>query len=68
MISTSCACGSARIAILAGRGGVVWTVPAFPGTLDDLRERARCSLDVEVVDAHPRAHSIDLAACNRMPP
>jgi WD40 repeat protein len=59
---------SARIAILAGRGGVVWTVPVFPGTLDDLRERARCALDVEVVDAHLRAHSIDLAACNRMPP
>jgi hypothetical protein len=26
-----------------------------------------CSLDVEVVDAHLRAHSIDLAACHRMP-
>ena len=55
---------SARIAVLAGRA-MVWTVPAFPGTLDDLRERARCRLDLEVVDAHLRAHSIDIAACNR---
>jgi WD40 repeat protein len=58
---------SARVAVLAGRGAMVWTVPAFPGTLDDLRERARCSLDLDVVDAHLRAHSIDIAACNRVP-
>jgi len=57
---------SARVAVLAGRGAMLWTVPAFPGTLDDLRERARCSLDLEVVDAHLRAHSIDIAACNRV--
>ena len=57
---------SARVAVLAGRGAMVWTVPSFPGTLDDLRERARCSLDLEVVDAHLRAHSIDIAACNRV--
>ncbi len=57
---------SARIAVLAGRGAVVWTVPAFAGTLDDLRERARCRLDHEVVDAHLRVHSIDIAACNRV--
>jgi eukaryotic-like serine/threonine-protein kinase len=59
--------GSARVAVLAGRGAMVWTVPAFPGTLDDLRERGRCSLDLEVVDAHLRGHSIDIAACNRVP-
>ena len=57
---------SARVALLAGRGAMVWTVPAFPGTLDDLHERARCRLDVEVVDAHLRANSIDIAACNRV--
>ena len=45
---------------------MVWTVPAFPGTLDDLRERARCSLELDVVDAHLQAHSIDIAACNRV--
>ncbi|HET9993482.1 MAG TPA: hypothetical protein VFQ65_33325, partial [Kofleriaceae bacterium] len=56
---------AARIAVLAGRGATVWAVPAFQRTLDDLRERARCSLDVEVVDAHLRSHSIDIAACNR---
>jgi len=55
----------ARIAILAGRGATVWTVPTFQGTLDALRERARCSLDLEVVDAHLRAHPIDAAACTR---
>jgi WD40 repeat protein len=55
-----------RISFLAGRGAFVWTVPAFPGTLDDLRERARCALDLEVVDAQLRAHSIDIAACNRV--
>jgi WD40 repeat protein len=58
--------GSAHVAVLAGRGAVVWTVPSFPGTLDDLRERARCSLDVDVVDAHLRPHSIDIAACHRV--
>src|SRR5262249_32341720 len=57
----------ARVAVLAGPGALVWTVPAFPGTVDDLRERARCRLDLEVVDAHLRAHSIDIAACNRVP-
>jgi WD40 repeat protein len=55
-----------RISFLTGRGAFVWTVPAFPGTLDDLRERARCVLDLEVVDAQLRAHSIDIAACNRV--
>jgi WD40 repeat protein len=55
-----------RVAILAGRGAIVWSVPAFPGTLDDLRERARCRLDVDVIDAHLRAHSIDIAGCNRV--
>jgi WD40 repeat protein len=57
---------SARVGVLAGSGAVVWTVPSFPGMLDDLRERARCALDLEVVDAHLRAHSIDIAACNRV--
>jgi WD40 repeat protein/tRNA A-37 threonylcarbamoyl transferase component Bud32 len=57
---------SARVAVLAGRGALVWTVPAFPGTLDELRERARCGLDVEVVDAHLRPHPIDIGACNRV--
>jgi len=57
---------SERVAVLAGRGAMVWTVAAFSGTLDDLRERARCRLDVEVVDAHLRAHPIDIAACNRV--
>jgi WD40 repeat protein len=57
---------SRRVAVLAGRGAMVWTVPAFPGTLDDLNERARCRLDIEVVDAHLRGHSIDIAACNRV--
>src|SRR5262245_50920876 len=28
--------------------------------------RPRCRLDLEVVDAHLRAHSIDIAACNRV--
>jgi hypothetical protein len=55
----------ARVAILTGHGAMVWTVPAFPGTLDELRERARCRLDLEVVDAHLRTHSIDITACNR---
>ncbi len=55
----------ARVAVLAGRGAMIWTVPAFPGTLDDLRERARCRVGLEVVDAHLRAHPIDIAACNR---
>ena len=58
---------SARVAVLTGGGAMVWTVPAFPGTLDDLHERARCSLDLEVVDAHLRTHSIDIAACSRVP-
>lgn len=58
---------SARVAVLAGRGALLWTVPAFAGTLEDLRERARCSLDLEVVDAHLRAHAIDIVACNRVP-
>jgi hypothetical protein len=58
---------SARVAVLTGGGAVVWTVPAFPGTLAEVRERARCSLDLEVVDAHLRAHSIDIAACSRVP-
>jgi len=57
---------SARVAVLAGRSALLWTVPAFPGTLEDLRERARCSLDLEVVDAHLRAHAIDIAGCNRL--
>jgi WD40 repeat protein len=57
---------SARVAVLAGPGAIVWTVPAFPGTLDDLLERARCLLDVEVVDAHLRQYSIDIAACKRV--
>ncbi len=57
---------SARVAVLAGRGALVWTIPTFPGTLDDLRERARCRLDLEVADAHLRAHPIDPAACNRV--
>ena len=57
---------SARVAVLVGRSVLVWTVPTFAGTLDDLRERARCALDLEVVDAHLRAHPIDLAACNRV--
>ena len=56
----------ARVAILAGRGALVWTMPAFAGTLDELRERVRCRLDLEVVDAHLRSHSIDTAACNRV--
>jgi WD40 repeat protein len=56
----------ARVAILAGRGAIVWTVPAFSGTLDDLRERARCQLDLEVIDAHLRAHSFDIAGCNHV--
>jgi WD40 repeat protein len=55
----------ARIAILAGGSATVWNVPAFQGSLDDLRARARCSLDLEVVDALLKAHSIDSAACNR---
>ena len=57
---------SARVAVLAGRGVTTWTVPAFLGTLDELRARARCALDVEVVDAHLRAHPIDIGACNRV--
>ena len=57
----------ARVAILAGRGALVWTVPSFEETLEDLRERVRCRLDLEVVDAHLRSHSIDTAACNRVP-
>jgi WD40 repeat protein len=57
---------SARVAVLVGGAAMLWTVPTFPGTLDDLRERTRCSLDLEVVDAHLRAHSIDIAACNRV--
>jgi WD40 repeat protein len=57
---------SARVAVLAGRGVMVWTVPAFPGTLDDLRERARCVLELEVVDAHLRPRPIDIGACNRV--
>ena len=56
----------ARVAILAGRGAIVWKVPAFSGTLEDLRERAKCRVDVEVVDAQLRAHPIDIAACNRV--
>ena len=56
----------ARVAVLAGRGAIGWTVPAFPGMLDDLRKQVRCRLDLEVVDAHLRAHSIDIAACNRV--
>ena len=58
---------SARIAVFAERGAMVWTVPAFSGTLDDIRARARCALDVEVADAHLRARRIDIAACNRVP-
>jgi WD40 repeat protein len=54
-----------RIAVLAGRGTTIWTMPTFQGTLEELRDRARCSLDLEVVDAHLQAHSIDTAACNR---
>ena len=55
----------ARIAVLAGRSAVIWKLPTFQGTLEDLRVRARCSLDLEVVDAHLRARSLDLAACSR---
>ena len=58
---------SARIAVFAQRGAMVWTVPAFSGTLDEIRARARCALDVEVVDAHLRSRRIDIAACNRVP-
>jgi hypothetical protein len=58
---------SARIAVFAERGAMVWTVPAFSGTLDDIRARARCALYVEVADAHLRARRIDIAACNRVP-
>jgi len=54
-----------RIAVLAGRSSMVWTVPAYRGSLEELRERARCTLDLEVVDAHLQARSIDLTACNR---
>jgi len=57
---------SARVAILAGRGALVWTVPAFAGTLADLRERARCQLDLEVVGAYLRAHPFDVSACNKI--
>src|SRR6185312_5332206 len=46
---------STRVAVLAGGKAMVWTVPAFPGTLDELRERARCRLDLEVADSHLRA-------------
>jgi WD40 repeat protein len=57
----------ARVAVLVPRNAMVWTVPTFPGTLEDLRESARCRLDLEVVDAHLRRHSIDIAACNHVP-
>ncbi len=57
--------GGARIAVFAGRGAIVWTVPAFAGALEDLSERGRCRLDLEVVDAHLQARAIDRTACNR---
>ncbi len=56
--------GGARIAVIAGRGAIVWMVPAFAGSLEDLRERGRCRLDLEVVDAHLQARAIERTACN----
>jgi hypothetical protein len=44
---------------------MIWRIPAFTGTLEDLRGLAQCRLDVEIRDAHVTAHAIDVKACNR---
>jgi len=51
--------------VLTARGAMIWRIPAFTGTLDELRELARCRLDVEIRDGHVTAHAIDVQACNR---
>jgi WD40 repeat protein len=53
-----------RVAVLTTRGALIWNVPGFEGTLDDLRALARCRIDIEIHDAHARTRAIDVAACN----
>jgi WD40 repeat protein len=53
------------VGVLTARGAMLWKVPAFAGTLDELRGVAQCRLDVEIRDAHVNSHAIDVKACNR---
>jgi WD40 repeat protein len=53
-----------RVAVLTTRGALIWNVPGFEGTLDDLRALARCRIDIEIHDAHARTRAMDVAACN----
>ena len=55
-----------RVGVLTARGAMIWRIPAFTGTLEELRGLAQCRLDVEIRDAHVTAHAIDVKACNRM--
>jgi WD40 repeat protein len=50
---------------ITARGAMIWRIPAFTGTLEELRGLALCRLDVEIRDAHVTAHAIDVKACNR---
>jgi WD40 repeat protein len=54
-----------RVGVLTARGAMIWRIPAFTGTLEELRGLALCRLDVEIRDAHVTAHAIDVKACNR---
>jgi WD40 repeat protein len=56
-----------RVGMLTGRGAMIWNVPTFAGTLDELRGLAQCRLDVEIRDAHVTTRAIDVKACNRTP-
>jgi len=53
-----------RVGVLTARGAMIWRIPAFTGTLDELRGLANCRLAVEVRDAHIGARAIDVKACN----
>ncbi|MCW5804407.1 MAG: protein kinase [Deltaproteobacteria bacterium] len=57
--------GGKRVGVLTTRGAMIWRIPAFPGTLEELRGLARCRLDLEIRDAHVTARAIDVKACNR---
>ncbi|HEY5938194.1 MAG TPA: hypothetical protein VIU61_26265, partial [Kofleriaceae bacterium] len=53
------------VGVITTRGAMIWRIPTFTGTLDELRGLAKCRLAVEVRDAHISARAIDVKACNR---
>lgn len=53
-----------RLAVHTLGAALIWDISPFTGALSELKARARCEVDIELVDGAIRRRTIDVAACN----